>query len=320
MTDTGDKVSRLLALVPYVQAQGVASISETATAFGIGEDQLRKELEMLWLCGRSSGPEDLIDLLFEGDTVSVTYDGGLRRPLKLTATEAMTLAVALRTLTDVPGATRGGAAERALAKIETASGQHLDTTAVDIRLASQDRWLSLAQQAVSERRAVRLSYYTATRDASGERVIDPVRVFFADGIGYLQAWCRQAEGMRTFRLDRFEAASLLDEPARLPDDVSAEQLTASQDLSTGVYRPAPEHLLVELRLSPGWEWVSSYYPYEAISRQDDELWVSLRVSDPAWVAALVRRSGGGVSVLAPDWLARDCRAAAATALAAYREQ
>jgi proteasome accessory factor C len=317
MTDTGDKVSRLLALVPYVVAQGVASISETAVAFGIGEDQLRKELEMLWMCGRSSGPEDLIDLLFEGDTVSVTYDGGLRRPLKLTATEAMTLAVALRTLTDVPGATRGGAAERALAKIETASGQHLDTTGVDIRLASQDRWLALAQQAVSERRAVRLSYYTATRDASGERVIDPVRVFFAEGVGYLQAWCRQAEAMRTFRLDRFEAATLLDEPAQRPP---ADELTSTQDLSAGVYRPAPEHLLVELRLGPGWEWVSSYYPYETISRHGEELWVSLRVSDPAWVAALVRRSGGGVSVLAPDWLARDCRAAAASALSAYLEQ
>ena len=87
-----------------------------------------------------------------GDTVSVTYDGGLRRPLKLTATEAMTLAVALRTLTDVPGATQGGAAERALAKSETAAGQHLDTTAVDIRLAAQDKWLSLAQRSVSRER------------------------------------------------------------------------------------------------------------------------------------------------------------------------
>ncbi|MEO6700571.1 MAG: WYL domain-containing protein [Jatrophihabitantaceae bacterium] len=318
-TDTGDKVARLLALVPYVLAQGVASISETAATFGIGEDQLRKELEMLWLCGRSSGPEDLIDLLFEGDTVSVTYDGGLRRPLKLTATEAMTLAVALRTLTEVPGAAEGGAAERALAKIETAAGQHLDTTAVDIRLASQDRWLSLVQQAVTGQRAVRLSYYTATRDTTGQRVIDPVRIFHSDGIAYLEAWCRQAEGMRIFRLDRFEAATMLDEPAKLPANLAGSDL-ASQDLSAGVYRPAPEHLLVELRLRPGWEWVSNYYPCESITSRPDELWVSLRVSDPAWVRALVRRSGGGVSVLAPDWLARDSRAAAASALAAYGEQ
>ncbi|MGI8666224.1 MAG: helix-turn-helix transcriptional regulator [Jatrophihabitans sp.] len=319
MTDTGDKLARLLALVPYVLAQGVASISETAATFEISEEQLRKELEMLWLCGRSSGPEDLIDLLFEGDTVSVTYDGGLRRPLKLTATEAMTLAVALRTLTDLPGGSQGGAAERALAKIETAAGQHLDTTAVDIRLASQDRWLRLAERAVTEQRAVQLSYYTAARDESTERVIDPIRISHADGLAYLEAWCRRAEGVRMFRLDRFEAAVLLDEPARLPADLDPDDL-APADLSAGVYRPAPEHLLVELRLGPGWEWVSDYYPCETVRRAANELRVSLRVSDPAWVSALVRRSGGAVAILAPDWLARDSRQAAASALAGYGEQ
>jgi proteasome accessory factor C len=289
-SDTGDKVSRLLALVPYVQARGVASIEETAHAFGIEPDQLRKELEMLWLCGRSSGPEDLIDLLFEGDTVSVIYDGGLRRPLKLTAAEAMTLAVALRMLTELPGATEGGAAERALAKIETAAGQHLDTTGVDIRLATQDRWLALAQRAVEEQRAVELRYYTAARDESTHRVVDPVRVFYADGMAYLS-----------------------------PADLKPA------DLAGGVYRPAPEHLLVELRLGPGWEWVSDYYPCETVDTATGELGqqeqrVSLRVANPAWVTALVRRSGGAVSVLAPGWLAQSCAESAAAALAAYRAQ
>jgi proteasome accessory factor C len=313
VSDTGDKVSRLLALVPYVLSQGVASISETAQTFGIDSEQLRRELEMLWLCGRSSGPEDLIDLMFEGDTVSVTYDGGLTRPLKLTATEAMTLAVALRTLTDVPGATQGGAAERALAKIETAAGQHLDTGAVDIRLAAQDRWAGLAQRGVTEKRAIELQYYTATRDESTHRVIDPVQVFETDGVSYLEAWCRRAEGMRIFRLDRFEQAVLLDEPAVIPADVSPK------DVSAGVYRPAPEHLLVELSLGSGWEWVSDYYPCESVTPADDSLRASLRVADPAWVAALVRRSGGAVTVLGPDWLARDVRRDALAALAGYDE-
>ncbi len=314
MTDTSDKLSRLLALVPYIVTQGVASISETAATFGIDEAQLRKELEMLWMCGRSSGPEDLIDLMFEGDTVSVTYDGGLSRPLKLTSTEAMTLAVALRTLTDVPGGSQGGAAERALAKIETAAGQHLDPDAVDIRLTGRDRWGQLAQQAVEQRRAVELDYYSAARDESTHRVIDPVRVFVAEGVGYLEAWCRRAEAMRIFRIDRIEDAVLLDEPARVPADVP---LT---DVSAGVYRPAPEHLLVELRLGPGWEWVGDYYPCESETPDGASRRVALRVANPAWVAALVRRSGGAVTVLAPDWLARDVQASAAQALAAYREQ
>ncbi|HEX2902911.1 MAG TPA: WYL domain-containing protein [Jatrophihabitans sp.] len=320
MTDTSDRVSRLLALVPYIQARGFASISETAQQFGIEPDQLRRELELLWMCGRSSGPEDLIDLMFEGDTVSVTYDGGLRRPLKLTATEAMTLAVALRTLTELPGATEGGAAERALAKVETAAGQHLDTTAVDIRLAAQDRWLSLAQRAVQTQRAVELDYYTAARDETTHRIVDPVRVFTADGYSYLEAWCRRAEGMRVFRLDRFEAATLLDEPARLPEGLSPADLKPI-DLAGGVYRPAPEHLLVELRLGPGWEWVSDYYPCESVQPDEQGRQVArLRVATPAWVAALVRRSGGAVTVLAPHWLAQDCAASAAAALAQYGTQ
>ncbi|MCW2521861.1 MAG: hypothetical protein JWO63_196 [Frankiales bacterium] len=311
-TDTGDKLTRLLALVPYVLSQGTASISDTAATFGISEDQLRKELEMLWLCGRSSGPEDLIDLMFSEDTVSVTYDGGLSRPLKLTSTEAMTLAVALRTLTDMPGATQSGAAERALAKIETAAGQHLDTTAVDIRLAAQDRWVNLAQRALTEGRAVDLRYYTAARDETTQRVIDPVQLFTVDGVTYLEAWCRRAEGMRSFRLDRFEDARLLDERSVIPEGISPK------NVADGVYRPAPEHLLVELRLGPGWEWVGEYYPCESMENGSDGVRVSLRVADPAWVAALVRRSGGAVSVLAPDWLSRDVQSDARAALNNYR--
>jgi proteasome accessory factor C len=321
MTDTSDKVARLLSLVPYVLSQGAASITETAAEFGIEPDQLRKELEMLWLCGRSSGPEDLIDLMFDGDTVSVTYDGGLSRPFKLTSTEAMTLAVALRTLAEVPGATAGGAAERALAKIETAAGQHLDTGGVEIRLTEQERWLSLVQRALAEQRAIDLSYYTATRDASTQRVIDPVQVFTAEGITYLEAWCRNAVGIRIFRLDRFTDAVLLDEPAQVPPEVTPS------DVSSGVYRPAPEHLLVELRLTPPWRWVADYYPTETVdedqgtgSSDRGSLRISLRVADPAWVSALVRRSGGGVAVLAPDWLARATIDDARDALAAYSKQ
>ncbi len=310
MTDTSDKVARLLALVPYVLNRGVASISETARTFGISEDQLRKELEMLWLCGRSSGPEDLIDLMFEEDTVSVTYDGGLSRPLKLTATEAMTLAVALRTLTDLPGATESGAAERALAKIETAAGQHLDTAGVDIRLATQDRWQTLVQRALADSRAIDLRYYTAARDESTHRVVDPVQLFTSDGVLYLEAWCRRAEGMRSFRLDRIESAEVLDEPARVPADI------APKDVTEGVFRPAPEHLLVELGLGAGWEWVADYYPCESVTELPS-LQVSLRVADPAWVSALARRSGGAVSVLAPQWLARDVQREATAALARY---
>jgi proteasome accessory factor C len=117
--------------------------------------------------------------------------------------------------------------------------------------------------------------------------------------------------MRLFRIDRIESARILDEPARVPDDVQP------RDLSGGVFRPASEHLLVVLRLSPAYAWVADYYVAEDVIEDADRIQVSLRVADPAWVRALVLGSAGQVEVLSPGWLAEGIRGEAERALAQY---
>src|SRR6185369_769139 len=49
-TSTPDRVTRLLALVPYLTArpEGVR-VTEVARDFGVGERQLRSDLELLWM-------------------------------------------------------------------------------------------------------------------------------------------------------------------------------------------------------------------------------------------------------------------------------
>ncbi len=65
MTTTGttDRMTRLLALIPYLTARedGV-SLLEAARDFGVPERQLRSDLELLWMCGLPGYcPGDLID-------------------------------------------------------------------------------------------------------------------------------------------------------------------------------------------------------------------------------------------------------------------
>lgn len=313
MTAVAERMPRLLALVPYLLARPGIAVAQAAADFDVTEAQLRKDLNLLWMCGLpGQGPGDLIDLAFEGDTVSVVFDAGMSRPLRLTAQEALTLTVALRTLAEIRGVSDRAAVERALAKVESAAGGHVGAAdAVQVAIDAETRVRPAVQAALDGGRALHLRYFTATRDETTERTVDPMQLFVAEGRAYLEAWCRRAEGLRVFRLDRIETAEVLPEPAAVPAHVHP------RDLSEGVYAPAPEHLLVDLQLAPSYGWVAEHYVPEAVTETADGRQVSVRVSDPAWVRALVLASAGGVRVLFPSWLADEVRAAAASALAAY---
>jgi proteasome accessory factor C len=304
-----DRLARLLSLVPYFLARPGIAAAEAAADLGVSQTQLRKDLQLLWMCGL--GPGELIDGSFDGEHITISYDANLVRPLRLTNREALALLVALRALSASAALADSDAVARALAKIETAAGGSVDSSPVAVSVDAQVRYVALLQQAVTQQRALRLMYYTAARDATTERVVDPVRVVVDGGNSYLQAWCRQAEGFRVFRADRIERAELLDAPARVPAD------TELPEIVEGLFQPAAEHLLVRMRLAPGYAWVADYYPSESVAAAGEDLLVSLRVAEPAWVHALVLGAGGEVSVLSPGWLAEAITAAAAAALAAY---
>jgi proteasome accessory factor C len=312
MTSTEQRLPRLLAMVPYFLAHPGISAAAAAADFGVTEAQLRRDLNLLWMCGLPGhGPGDLIDLSFEGETVSVIFDAGMSRPLRLTSEEALALVVALRTLAETPGLADTDAIQRALAKVEAAAGGSVDDTTVAVSLDTSSRFLPVLQNALDERRALLLRYYTATRDETTERVVDPLRIFTMDGHSYLEAWCRRAEGMRIFRVDRMEHVEKLDEPSAPPEQAHL------RDLAEGVFQPADEHLSATLRLAPSYFWVADYYSTDSVEEVDGCLHVTLRVADPAWVRSLVLGSAAQVEVLSPEWLAESIRAEAANALAAY---
>jgi proteasome accessory factor C len=307
-TSNEQRLPRLLALVPYLQAHPGIRVDEAAADFGVTEVQLRRDLQLLWMCGLPGhGPGDLIDLSFEGENVEVVFDAGMSRPLRLTAEEALALVVALRTLAETPGIADSDAVQRALAKVESAAGGTVDGGTVTVALDATTKMLPVLHRAVNESRALELRYYTAARDESSERTVDPLRIFQADGHAYLEAWCRSAEGVRVFRVDRIEDVTLLDEPSRPPQDIEL------RDLAEGVYQPSSEHLMAVVRVTQAYSWVADYYLAEEVTELPD----GLQVAEPALVQSLVLGSGGQVEVLSPGWLAESIRVDAARALAAY---
>ncbi|WP_007027507.1 helix-turn-helix transcriptional regulator [Saccharomonospora iraqiensis] len=318
MSASGQRLPRLLALVPYLLARPGVAIAEAARDFDVTPRQLRKDLELLWMCGLPGyGPGDLIDLSFDGDTVSVTFDAGMRRPLRLTGGEASALLIALRALAETPGVVDTDAVRRAVAKIEAASG-HARPSGVVVGQGVPDTAQTAATRevvrgALQAGRALWLRYYTASKDEITERRVDPMRLVIVQGVSYLEAWCRRAEAVRLFRLDRVDGVRELDEAAE------PSPRAEPTDLSGGVFSPTAEHPEAELVLAPDARWVAEYYPCEELAELDGgRLRVRMRYGDESWMVRLVLRLGGRATVLAPERLAVATRNRAAEALTRVR--
>ena len=62
-TGTTDRMTRLLALVPYLSARpGGVPLSEVARDFGVPAEQVLRDIDLLWVSGTPGyWPDDLID-------------------------------------------------------------------------------------------------------------------------------------------------------------------------------------------------------------------------------------------------------------------
>ena len=325
-TGARDQVARLLTLVPWLHsAGGEVRLEDAAAALGTTSQQLLKDLKVLLMCGLPGGyPDDLIDVDLDaleepgGDgVVRVSNAEYLARPLRLSPTEASALVVALR-------AVRAGAddrtlevVDRTLAKLEAAAAEgSVPAVVVDEDAAgsqqAEARVHALLDGAARDRRQVRLTYWTPSRDEVSERTVDPRGVVTHRGHAYLDAWCHSAEAPRLFRLDRVHDAEVLDAPIRT-------RPVPPRDLATeGLFSSSPGTPLVTLRLAPRAHWVPEYYPVEAVRRRPDgDLEVDLLVADPRWLDRLVLRLAPHARVVGPQEFTESSTAAARDALSLY---
>jgi proteasome accessory factor C len=315
-----EQVSRLLSLLPYLLSHPNTSVADVADVFGVSERQILRDLNVLWfsgLPGLAMGDYIEVDMdAAEGEgVINVSNADYLSRPLRLVTDEALALVVALRTLAAMPGSPERSAVDRAVAKLERAAGTAAERAAavrVEVDGDAVAEVAGTVRRALDEKRRLHLSYWVPGRDETTERDVDPMRLALADGRLYLEGWCRRAESVRLFRLDRVAQISLLDVPAQVPAQAR------SRDLSVGIFQPSPDDLLVTLELEPAGRWVADYYPCEEVKEVSrNRLLVRLRVADPRWIRRLCLRLGGTGRIVDPPDLAEEVFADAAGALAAY---
>ena len=174
--------------------------------------------------------------------------------------------------------------------------QHVASRAVPARMF-QDILAALVR-----RRRLKIRYHGRRRDQESERVISPQRLTQYRNSWYLDAWCHDAQGLRSFALERVREQSLQEEDAR---EVSPGVLSAHFDQSYGIFSGPAEHL-AELRFTAETaRWIAEevWHPDQQGAFEADGSWrLKVPFSNARELIMDILRHGSDVEVLAPDFL------------------
>jgi proteasome accessory factor C len=214
MRDVGQKLRRLLYIVPYVakHREGVA-VDHLAKMLDTSRDELLADLDLLSQVGPPDGdPGEYLLVSVDEGRVFVDLAHRLTRPLRLTPAEGCSLLLGIRALRESGIAPFDDAMQSAEKKLLTALGrdareaESLATSTVvaepDAIVASHLRALVTA---VRKRERVEIDYAAISRAQAETRPIDPYGIVHHAGEWYVVGHCHKRGDVRTFRIDRIAA-------------------------------------------------------------------------------------------------------------------
>lgn len=216
MRDVGQKLRRLLYIVPYVakHREGVP-VDTLAQMLNIERDELLGDIELLSQVGPPDGdPGEYLLVSVEEGRVFVDLAHRLTRPLRLTAAEGCSLLLGIRALRESGIAPFDDAMQSAEQKLLRALGrdaneaQNLATSTI---VASAEpvvtTHLRTLVTAARKRERTEIEYAAISRGtgAAERRPIDPYGIVHHAGEWYVVGHCHKRGDIRTFRIDRIAA-------------------------------------------------------------------------------------------------------------------
>jgi proteasome accessory factor C len=302
-----DRIRRCLAMVPLIRSRPGIRLCELASMFGVTEGEILADVrEVLALCGVPPYlPHNYFVFKIRGDRIWIRFADHLPRPVHLTLQEALAIDLALRGVGSGRVPPFGDAAARLREKLRTLlkGGDRAVLDALDRSVGGKappravTETIAALKAAMSRNRAVKIVYYTASRDAVTERTIEPYGLVDHMGSWYVVAKDDLRGRELPFRVDRIRSVEPTDREYLVPDDFTTESYRR-QDM---VERSGDE-VPVRVRFSPAAAGRGS----EGASRRDldvrpdGEVVRTFRTGpNGRWLYALVARYGDQAELLSP---------------------
>jgi proteasome accessory factor C len=289
-----NRISRLLALVPWLSKRPGITLTQTADHFGISVEVLTKDLWQLVLCGLPGyGPDQLVDIDFwDDDRIWVQDPQTLAVPMRISSEEAIALSIALRRMNQIPGVSEKDTINRLIVKMDSVTGSAMSV--VTTSSADQTAQGELIESALASDLSLSFDYSSA-KDNHSRRNVAPIRVFSIDDYLYLAAWCEQAEAVRSFRFDRIANVKIGEPLIHGQIDLKAE-VTGLSDLEL-----APKALI---RIDSDIAWVTEEAWVRQVPDQpglinEGQILITVPYLSKEWLIRWIMSMGGAATVLEP---------------------
>ena len=296
--------TRLITLIFLLQNQPNQKASELAGRLGVSLRTVHRYFAMLDEMGipvyAERGPHGGFSLV----------RGYKMPPLVFTLEEAVAVVLGTGIVEEMWGQLYREAARGALAKLENllpkeqahevawARGSLIATGMNRSNLDALAPTLEKLRRAVRERRRMSMHYHSGSSPQSELREIDPYALVHRWGWWYAAGYCHLRQEVRTFRVDRMDAASLTDQVFQMPADFDIQAY-----LATG-WKAQPQ-MQVRIQFASEGAHIALYNraQWESYQEQTDgSVLVTLNVPDLNWAASFVLAYGPLATVLEPEAL------------------
>lgn len=304
---TVSRLSRILALIPYVLEKESADVADILARFDYSEDQLTRDLNTVFVCGLPGyGPGDLMEAYIDEDEVIIDAADYFTRAPRLTSTEALVLLAAGMTVVGMGEGTP--ALESAVRKL-TASVMPEASSALAVDVLDESDNVGLLRSAAAGKRVVRMTYRSVGKEETTDRDIEPWTVFATLGRWYVTGYCRLVDGERTFRVDRIRYIEVTDEAFERPKKVP----------EPGVgYTASADDVVCVIDLYPKALWVLEYYPVEVLRESSRSTRIRFSAPEAEVPARLLLRLGRDAKLVKGREVAERVAELGQLLLSAYR--
>ena len=168
------------------------------------------------------------------------------------------------------------------------------------------RTIDLISQAIDKRRTAQMRYYSASRDATSRREVDPYRIWFAAGGLYLIAYCHRRKEVLLFEVERIRSLTLTDHPYQMPLGFDVQEYV--KDALNVMRGRRIEVELLFTKKAAAWVKDKSWHPSQEVKLlKDGRLKMTLKVADNEELVGWILSFGGQVNVARPQALKQRVR-------------